>query len=736
MKQVFYIVLAALLTLATSYSLGVFLLRGLKLKLERSAERFIAFVSGSALLSTLVFLLTAAGLARKSWFLVAALPIIALGVWKKAWRAEGGETVPESWPWRAVFWTLFAVFTWYYLGNALSPEVSPDGTVYHVGLPVRYLREHRFPAITANMYAALSQGIEMLFLFAYSIGRHSATAMVHFLFLIALPFGIRSYARSIQQPVAGIVAALLVYLSPIVARDGTVAYVDVAAAAVAFALFYALQLWRGDKSKRGWLVLIGLLAGFAFAVKYTLGLAIAWALVIVLSETWRNWRQAFRAVLLVGVCALAMMAPWLVKNAIIMRNPLAPFANRLFPNPYMYASFEQEYVEFFRHMNNVTLKEIPLEVTVKGDRLTGLVGPVFLLAPLALISLRRREGRQLLLASLVFLIPYFNNIGTRFLIPMLPFTALALAMVLAEWRAAAGMVTVTHAFLSWPGMILLYSGSYVWRLERPSWDAALRRIPEEQYIRQNRDDYDILRMLEKESQPGDWVYSPATANMSYSTRNLVGAFESRLGQRTTDMLYRITSADMHTTLRHRFRVPETTVRKVRVVINATDKRPLLVSEIRYWRGGVEIPRGQGWRLRASINPWEVQSAFDNSPLTVWTVGDQTRPGYYIETDFGATQAVDEVTVEVPLNQQWASFRLEASPGDGTWKALGGEAERVEIPWPARMRRAAIEQMESDGFRWLLVRNDDTIGRDIAERAVQWGVKFVGEANNCRLWRLD
>ena len=49
------------------------------------------------------------------------------------------------------------------------------------------------------------------------------------------------------------------------------------------------------------------------------------------------------------------------------------------------------------------LSEIPVEATLRGERLTGLLGPVFLLLPFALLALKRRDGRRLLLAGAVFL---------------------------------------------------------------------------------------------------------------------------------------------------------------------------------------------------------------------------------------------------------------------------------------------------------------------------------------------
>src|SRR5207244_449658 len=101
-----------------------------------------------------------------------------------------GDPLPRLPPlWSVAFWAVFAVFTWLYLGHALAPETSADAVSYHVALVARYAREHHFPHITTNIYANLSEGIEMLFLYAFTIGKHSAAAMCEFLFLLTLPFG-------------------------------------------------------------------------------------------------------------------------------------------------------------------------------------------------------------------------------------------------------------------------------------------------------------------------------------------------------------------------------------------------------------------------------------------------------------------------------------------------------------------------------------------------------------------
>src|SRR5207248_6957060 len=119
--------------------------------------------------------------------------------------------------------------------------------------------------------------------------------------------------------------------------------------------------------------------------------------------------------------------PYLVKNAMVTGNPVAPFFNQVFPNRAMTVSLERSYSHQMRYWNGVQLAQTPLEVTVRGFLLQGVVGPIFLLAPLGLLALRLPAGRRVLFAAAVFTLLYFANIGTRCLVPPLPFIALAMA---------------------------------------------------------------------------------------------------------------------------------------------------------------------------------------------------------------------------------------------------------------------------------------------------------------------
>src|ERR1039458_3438136 len=84
------------------------------------------------------------------------------------------------------YYLILGAFFLYFFITALAPEVSADGSGYHLGNVVRIWRSHGFDWEYRSMYSYLSQGTEMLFLVAFAFGRHSAAALVHFAFFCTL----------------------------------------------------------------------------------------------------------------------------------------------------------------------------------------------------------------------------------------------------------------------------------------------------------------------------------------------------------------------------------------------------------------------------------------------------------------------------------------------------------------------------------------------------------------------
>ena len=128
------------------------------------------------------------------------------------------------------------------------------------------------------MYGAPPEALEMLFLFGFlDWPSFQAAALVHFSFLLALPVLVISYSLRFGLGKAGFLAAVLVFLSPVIGKDGSVAYNDVALAAAAFTVVYLIELWL-EQRQGALLILAGILAGFCFGIKYTGVVAVVYAL--------------------------------------------------------------------------------------------------------------------------------------------------------------------------------------------------------------------------------------------------------------------------------------------------------------------------------------------------------------------------------------------------------------------------------------------------------------------------
>ncbi len=460
MLQALSALLGAALTVAACYAAGAMLIDRLGLALRRFERLPLAFTLGAACLHLAVFLILTLQIAYWPVFLALLVSLIGSAVGTGCWQLQGEPDQPISQNLKRICILLFGAFFIHYFFHAWAPEISPDGSSYHLGYVATYMRAHGFERITTDMYAVLSQGMEMIFMPAFSIGQHSAAALVHLAFTVALALAMFAYGRRLGKPWVGAAAAFLAYASPVVGIDGSSAYNDLGVAAVAFSAFYWLELWDEHRDRLALLVPVGLLAGFCYAIKYTAFTMALFAFGFVILRA-RQWRPVAMVVLFSSL----MIAPWMLKNWIVVQNPIAPFGNTIFRNPYFHPIAEMDYANVMRDYGIKDKRTLPLEVTVRGGNTQGLLGPLFLLAPLALLALRFQAGRRLLVAGVLMGLPFYFNIGTRFLIPPLPFVSMAMALAVGSWPVLLIAMMALHALASWPAEIHRYSNPYVWRLE-------------------------------------------------------------------------------------------------------------------------------------------------------------------------------------------------------------------------------------------------------------------------------
>jgi hypothetical protein len=680
--------LASLFTILACLAAGGFLLRRLRADVLPYEFAFLSLISGALIVSMAVYLLALVGWIGRIPF--ALLGVICIGLGAPAWR---GWRPPRS---RTPLWLLAASpFAVLYLVNALAPEVSPDGTSYHLAFVARYAAAGRFLHFQDSLFAALTQGFEMLFLFAFVFGRdttqHSAAACVHCWFLLLSPLGFLAVGERKNQMAAATAAAMLFFMTPIVGKAGVSAYVDVAVAMTMLGLYVAVQcrLWG----------LAGALAGFAFDIKITAGLAGLYGFLLA-----RGARLRFASM------AALVAAPWLIRNALVFGNPLAPFGNELFPNPYFSADKMAGLAEALRQHNGVTWAEVPRELLVDGFRLGGLFGPVFALAPIASFC---RDWRLLLFAAIA-LAPYPMNLSARFLMPAAPALLLGLTAVLSRFPFLLVLVVAAHGVLSIPSVVAEYASPHAWRIYEYPWKAAWRRDVREEFLRVRMSDYDAGRMLDANVPKGETVLVIPGLQRAYHRTNMLVGYESARATRAEDTLL----ADLQPTWRHEFPLPGVVASEVSIVQTNTQtaKDSWTISEV----------DGAGFTATASHAPEVAGLALDGLAATRWASGVPFRPEMRFTLRWSTPQRLESLVAWLTPDQGQLALAAEYVDSQGVRKRVPAVVSNA--PKRTDMPRESVKALRALGVSWVLIRDDDT------DRSA-WPMSVAAKQGPYTLYRL-
>jgi hypothetical protein len=712
--------------------------RLLGVKLYRVEEDALSLVTGSGWLSLIVFLLCTIHGARKGIFTAVVLVSLIVGISLTALRPSSMCFAKLRVLWRITFLVPFLVFGTLYLFNAMAPETSPDGATYHLGNVLRWWHHRGFTSYSGSMYADLPQGLEMLFLFAFSFGRHSAASLVHFGFLITLPVLVLCYGRRFGMTAPSAMGAVLVFLSPIAGTSGTSAYNDVAVACVIFALFYVLQIWD-DTSDNRLLCAAGLLGGFGYAIKYTAGIAVLYALGFVIWRLRHHARTMWRPLATVSGFAAILATPWVLKNWILVGNPFSPFLNSWFPNNHIHISFEHQYrASMALYLEIQSRWQLPWLWSISGAYVSGLFGPWMLVWPLALLALRRREGARLVTAALFFGLIALANCSTRFLLPSAAFVGSALGMLLPCPSISIPAAIAIDGIISWPTIVTNYCDPYAWRLKDIPFKAALRITPEEVYLRSKMDRrYEMPLEIEKVVPENDRVLTLPSLAQAYTTRQLWNSYESAQAELAVQALWVGYDRSRQPDWELKFAFPAQAIHGIRVVQTSRDNEPWSVSELRVFGPAGEIPRRSGWHLTAYPNFWDVARAFDANEASSWSTWQALEPGMYIQLNFGQGVVADSVSLYSTTGGWIGKFQLWGLRPVGDWQVLSA-APKFEkyTPLPTNMRRAAIDEVKSLSFHYVVADCNDGLGKDLLDTAECWGVSCLRRVGNACLFRVE
>jgi hypothetical protein len=756
LEKVASILFGAGLTVAVSFLLGKLCQRAFRERLSgltRTETQLFAFAVGAACLSNVVFLLSAGRLVYDAS--VVAVAVFTAAAWWR-WRqpvlshrrfeSEANDRIV----WKALLVGIAAVYGYLYLVHSLAPETRADGVGYHLGLVRRYHNDHGFVPITTTLYASFSQGAEMLYLFAFSLGRHSAAKLVHFSFFAATLAAMLSFAKRHGAWRAGVVAVALFACSPIVLPDVTSTYNDAALAFYEFMLFYGLLLWWKDRESIS-LPTLGILAGFCFALKYTGGVAFAALLPLVCWKTLRDsrrWSAVARSAALTAAAAAVFAAPWLIKNAVFVGNPVAPFFNDVFPNAHFAVSWENSYRNYFRSYSHAP-EAFPwytyaLDLTA-GKRLGGLAGPIFLLTPLALFAWRKPAGKALLAAAAISFVPWFVNAGTRFVIPTLVFVSLALGLALlslpSRWATvAATAALLAHAIWSWPATLKGWAGDDVWSVTGIPWKAALRIQPEREYLLTNVPYYHVAEIIAAEVTPPDRVFSLVPLAEAYFDAEMILSYQAGLNEELMEALKTAVEEDLWPSRHRRLSWEPGPLRGFRIVqLNAHDSH-WMMSEIHFFNNQDRVPPSPQWEISSHPRPWAAKRLLDDDPLSAWSSWEPLRNGMSIEVRFPEPVALSGADLIYPWGQHFIEFEYFGLDASGEWRPLEVRSEQGRRPFDSSgLKKWAVGQLASHGVK-LLVTNLEGDGYNylapiIAEDPKAWGLEEIGHDGPVCVYRV-
>jgi hypothetical protein len=407
--------------------LGRRLLRWLDLSFLSSPERLAAEgLIGLSMLSLLILgvgsVILNAGSVALLLVIVAALTRRDLFAWLAEFAAWLRKGLPaEKWPRFLAFTALTMIVLAFVL--ALLPPSKWDVLTYHLAGPKQYVQHGRFYAVPHNHFLGFPQLVDSLYAGQLALtGRLTGAAAIHWIIGIFMVMAAGGFAARRAGESAGWMAVTVLLAAASIWQEMTFAYADLLPIAYSVLALALVERWqtvrRGDietatswRSGLGYLLLLGVVIGFGMSTKYTtLWLGIGFGVLVAGLGLRESWRHALRYGALYALTASAVLAPWLIRNAIWYHNPVYPL---VFESAEMDAIRQDWYSQpksgLIYGQEAWLIPTLPITATFLGVEGAGKfatdIGPLFLmLVPLSLLAwavTSAEERRTLLYAFAV-----------------------------------------------------------------------------------------------------------------------------------------------------------------------------------------------------------------------------------------------------------------------------------------------------------------------------------------------
>ena len=431
---------------------------------------------------------------------------------------------------------------------ALAPPVAKDALLYHFALPKAFVAQGSNAFIEGNIASYLALGTEMHVVWARLFsGEHSADAAsgaVTWMFFPLLLVTIFRWARDTGISTRwSLVATLMVAAVPTAFHVASSGYVDLALAFfITLAVWSLCQWWRSPDRQS--ILLVAIYLGAALSIKLTaVFVVVGFALIILLrarSEKVPAGSQGTGPILAGGIAALVLAgvlaSPWYVRNWAATGSPVFPFYMSIWKGAA--EGWDVERSSLFQAMNSqyggadvnaVNYLIAPLRVSVAAQPenpplYDGVLGPMFLIGlPLLIWALWKREvAVEVKIASgvagVMFLFWLFSSQQLRYLLPIVPAVALAIAAAVEVLSQRFDDPLRKAAKFSLAGAsAICIATSFAWFCQKAPLRVVLGGETRDQYLSRNLDYYPYYQLIKRDTAADAKVW---LINMRRDTYNI------------------------------------------------------------------------------------------------------------------------------------------------------------------------------------------------------------------------
>lgn len=520
---------------------------------------------GAGFLSFIWFYARIVGLYSQPVAVVAVLIGIAMAIFGILWLRKSDDAanaVERRSVLRNVLIAIIGFVMFLALVASLAPPTAKDTLLYHFAVAKALIAQGGSAFLAGNVASYLTLGTEMHSVWAMLLGNiispraaDAAAGVTAFLFFPLLLLAIYGWTReSGVSRTWTLIATLLVAAIPSAYHVASRGYIDLSLTLFVTLAIYALTRWWKEQTT-GWVILIGIFLGAALSIKLTaIFLVAAFGLVVLFRTRGAKYPvptpvgapgsdtvvvagagkivvSGFAALLLGVVIA----SPWYLRAWVATGSPVFLFYMSIWPGKAN--GWDVERSNLFQEMNSqyggadtnkLNYLTAPARVSIMAQpeqpqNYDGVLGVSFFIGlPLLIWALWKFDlpveakiGAGV--AGVMYLFWLFSSEQLRYLVPILPVLAIAIAASVETTGAKIGALKTIAQYTFIAAAICGISTTAAWFCQKAPLRVILGGETRDQYLTRNLDYYPYYQTLNSDTPPDAKVW---LINMRRDTYNI------------------------------------------------------------------------------------------------------------------------------------------------------------------------------------------------------------------------